>query len=339
MGSQHLFALHALAGIALLLALCTCAAGAAAVVELTPDNVDQYIPHSNKSVLAYFYASWCGHCTSFAPEFAAAAETFMSQSDDVIFAKGDADTHKALGKFVVSGYPTIMLYIAGSTDISDGRLFTGARNKDGVIAWLNSLLATAVNPSWKAVQRPKTVINAIFDDDVAGLQELIAAGASAHEMREGAPAIYWAAELGRKDMVKILADSGADYSWEPACLMGDLEHVERHLRRGVDVNYKEPTYGTTCLMLAAEKGYAELIALLAQHGVRLNDHNKNGNTALIKAAEFGQMSALRALVEAGASLLHRNNAGKTALDVASEENRTEAKECPPPRLPCVFASC
>lgn len=325
MRCKHPLMLSALAGFSLALLVSTCSA---AVVELTPDNVDQYIPHGNKSVFVYFYASWCGHCISFAPEFAAAAEAFSSQSHQVIFAKGDADTHKSLGKFGVSGFPTIKLYNAGEMDINIHRPFTGSRNKDGIVEFLNAVLGTTVDPK-QAVQKPqpKTVIGAIFEHDVAGLLELIKANnASVHEQREGAPAIYWAAELGHKDMVKILAESGADYSWDPACLIGDIEQVERHLQRGVDINYKEPTYGTTCLMLAAEKGYGDLITLLAKRGARLDDHNKNGNSALIKAAEFGQLGSLRALVEAGASITHRNNAGKTALDVAVEEQKMEAKE-------------
>jgi protein disulfide-isomerase-like protein len=322
-------ALRALVSVAVVLMFSTCSATAAEVVELTPDNIDQYIPHSNKSVFVYFYASWCGHCISFAPEFAAAAETFMSQSDQVIFAKGDADTHASFKfKFGVNGYPTIKLYNAGEMDLNLFRPFPGSRNKAGVIEWLNNVLGTSADPSQKATKKPpKTVITAIFDHDVAGLLELIKANkASVNEVRDGAPAIYWAAELGHKDIVDILAENGADYSWDPACLIGDLEQIERLLGKGIDVNYKEPTYGTTCLMLAAEKNFGQLVSLLVTRGAVVDATNKNGNTALIKAAEFGQMNALRALVEAGASMTLRNNAGKTARDVAAEEQKTEAKE-------------
>jgi protein disulfide-isomerase-like protein len=320
--------LRALISFAVVLMLSMCAASAAEIVELTPDNIDQYIPHNNKSVFVYFYASWCGHCINFAPEFAAAAESFTSQSDKVIFAKSDADTHASLkGKFGVNGYPTIKLYIAGEMDLNSHRSFYGSRNKAGVIEWLNSILGTSVDPSRKATMKSKTLIDAIFEHDVDGLLELIKANnASVNEVREGAPAIVWAAELGHKDIVTILAENGADYGWDPACLIGDIEQVERLLAKGIDVNYKEPYYGTTCLMLAAEKNYAELVTFLVKRGAAVDASNKNGNTALIKAAEFGQMKALRALVEAGASMTSRNIAGKTARDVAADEQKTEAKE-------------
>jgi protein disulfide-isomerase-like protein len=310
--------------LAAVVALSVLIGAGAEVIELTPDNVDQYFPHPDKSVFVYFYASWCGYCISFAPEFAAAAEAFKAQSDKVIFVKGDADTHKSFGgRFGVNGFPTIQLYVAGENGTS-AKPFSGERNKDGVIDFLNSILATSVSGSAPTAPKEKTLISAVFDHDLPGVLQLIKAGADVHATREGVPAIFWAAELGHKDTLKILVENGAVYSWDPACLIGDLERIEELVGKGQDVDEKEKTYGTTCLMLAAEKNFPDLITYLVKRGAKLDIENASGNTALIKAAEFGKMDALRALVEAGASLSHRNKAGKTAHQIAVEEGQTEA---------------
>lgn len=299
----------------------------AEVIELTPENIKQYIPHPDKNVFVYFYATWCGYCTSFSPEFSAAEEVFAAQSDNkVIFAKGNADIHKSFSAFGVNGYPTVNLYLAGK-DINLRQTFAGERNKQGVINFLSSSLGIEVSPEAASIpKKPKTIIDALFAHDVPALLELIESGASVKEMKDGASAVVWAAELGHMDMVKILVKNGADYSWDSACLIGDLERVEELIKNGESVNQKEPQYGTTCLMLAAEKNYPDLITLLTKHAADLDAENVNGNTALMKAAEFGMMNACQALVKGGASLSLRNKAGKTAHDVAVAEGKTEIAE-------------
>jgi thiol:disulfide interchange protein len=47
----------------------------ASVVTLTPDNFDQVV-NGDKNVLVKFYAPWCGHCKTLAPEYDLAAEAF-----------------------------------------------------------------------------------------------------------------------------------------------------------------------------------------------------------------------------------------------------------------------
>jgi protein disulfide-isomerase A6 len=77
------------------------------VVDLTPSNFDSIALDENKEVLVEFFAPWCGHCKSLAPEYEKLANIYASDAD-IVIAKVDADKHKDLGsRFGVSGFPTL----------------------------------------------------------------------------------------------------------------------------------------------------------------------------------------------------------------------------------------
>ena len=83
------------------------------VVNLTPDNFDEIVDGS-RHVLVKFFAPWCGHCKTMAPQYEIAAESLKGKKD-VIIAEVDADKYKELGsRFGVSGFPTLKFFKKGS---------------------------------------------------------------------------------------------------------------------------------------------------------------------------------------------------------------------------------
>jgi len=124
----------------------------AAVIDLDPSNFDDYVG-KDKPALVEFFAPWCGHCKSLAPEYEALGETF-GKVDSVVIAKVDADKHRELGgKFGVSGFPTIKWFPAGSTN---GEAYTGGRTADDMTEFINEKAGTNVR-----VKKPATAVTVL----------------------------------------------------------------------------------------------------------------------------------------------------------------------------------
>jgi len=121
----------------------------AQVVDLTPDDFDSVVDGS-KHVFVEFYAPWCGHCKSFAPDYEKVGETFKSV-DDVVIAKVDADEHRNLGeRFGVSGFPTLKFFPKGSTDPED---YEQGRTAEEVVTYINEKAGT----EQKVLEPPSSV--------------------------------------------------------------------------------------------------------------------------------------------------------------------------------------
>ncbi|CAK9858670.1 unnamed protein product [Sphagnum jensenii] len=108
------------------------------VVILGAENFTNFV-NTNPYVLVEFYAPWCGHCQSLAPEWASAAS--ILKGDSVPLAKVDATVHAELAKeFGVQGYPTILFFIDGLP-----KRYTGERVSDGIVMWVKKKTGPAID--------------------------------------------------------------------------------------------------------------------------------------------------------------------------------------------------
>jgi len=78
-----------------------------------------------------FYAPWCGHCKSLAPEYDTASITLQGQAS---LAKVDCTAHRDLcSKYEVQGFPTVKLFRNNGSDPQD---YDQARKADAIVKFM-----------------------------------------------------------------------------------------------------------------------------------------------------------------------------------------------------------
>ena len=107
-----------------------------------------------------------------------------------------------------------------------------------------------------------------------------------------------------------------------AAAFGNIKALRGHLAKGVDINAKDSTFGSTALSSAALFGHTEIVALLLEAGAEVNARNRDGSTPLHSAAFLGQYEAAELLLENGADINIRNGDGGTPLDATEVDWET-----------------
>ncbi|KAH9617278.1 hypothetical protein KSS87_004503 [Heliosperma pusillum] len=109
------------------------------VVVLKERNFTDVV-ENNKYVMVEFYAPWCGHCQSLAPEYAAAATQLKDEGVDVVLAKIDAtDENEVAHQFDVQGFPTVLFFVDGHHTT-----YSGQRTKEGIVTWIKKKTGPSV---------------------------------------------------------------------------------------------------------------------------------------------------------------------------------------------------
>ncbi|KAL0681604.1 hypothetical protein Bca4012_048451 [Brassica carinata] len=107
------------------------------VVVIKERNFTDVI-ENNEYVMVEFYAPWCGHCQSLAPEYAAAATEL--KGDGVVLAKIDATVENELAhQYSVQGFPTILFFVDG-----EHKPYTGGRTKETIVTWVKKKIGPSV---------------------------------------------------------------------------------------------------------------------------------------------------------------------------------------------------
>ncbi|KAG5490871.1 hypothetical protein JKF63_00993 [Porcisia hertigi] len=119
----------------LCLAVALCAllfCGVSAEVQVaTKDDFDKVV--SGDLTLMKFYAPWCGHCKTLAPEFEKAAEMLTGVAT---LAEVDCTKEEELArKYEIKGFPTLFIFRNGKK-IMD---YSGPRTADGITSFMKAL--------------------------------------------------------------------------------------------------------------------------------------------------------------------------------------------------------
>ena len=105
-----------------------------------------------------------------------------------------------------------------------------------------------------------------------------------------------------------------------ACYVGDVQVIQSLIEDKLAGFNEEVSTG---LVIAAEKGFTDVIRVLLSANVNVNYRNKQGSTALIAASTRGNSSAVALLIGANADPKAANDLGHTPLIGASLRGHTE----------------
>jgi protein disulfide-isomerase A1 len=104
---------------------------------LVGKNFESVVMDPTKHVMVEFYAPWCGHCKSLAPEYMEVGFYFKRKNPNVVIAKIDATANEVKGHNI-EGYPTLIWFPA---DNKKGVKFEGERSEEGIIQFIEEQLA------------------------------------------------------------------------------------------------------------------------------------------------------------------------------------------------------
>jgi len=144
-----------------------------------------------------------------------------------------------------------------------------------------------------------------------------------------------AAEIGRKDAIKVLIERGADVDARDsdgdtalmkAAVTGRDEIVVLLLANGADINARDPYGWTPLTILAGTDPKAKTVNLLLDHKADINATDNQGLTPLMVASWVGNDEVIALLLARGTNVNARDNEGNTALIMASRDDAKGTKK-------------
>lgn len=187
------------------------------VLVVTTDNWDEAVP-ADGNVLVEFYAPWCGHCQSLAPEYAKAAKKLKESNSEIRLAKVDATIETKLAeKYEVQGFPTLKFFKKGNV-----MEYGGGRTESEIVSWLEKKtgppatdLKTADEVAAFTAGRDVAVIGFFADKESDLAKAFVAAADAVDDISFGIAAPANSGDLAVTEdkivLVKTFDDLRADY--------------------------------------------------------------------------------------------------------------------------------
>ena len=109
------------------------------VKHLIESDFEDYREASEKPLLAFFYAPWCGHCKSTKPEYVALSEQLKEDDVGAQLVALDCTTSASVcHKYEARSYPTMKWFPAGKG--SKPQPYEGGRTKKAMLTFIQKQL-------------------------------------------------------------------------------------------------------------------------------------------------------------------------------------------------------
>jgi ankyrin repeat protein len=181
-----------------------------------------------------------------------------------------------------------------------------------------------VNAKNSREETPLDIVAGKWSQDLEGIYkwiaELLQLQLDIERIKATRPKI---AALLRKHSERVASAPSIDI-WTAAA-QGNLEAIKQHVAAGTDLNAKEPSRGSTPLIVATVFGQTEAARLLIEKGANVNVKNNDETTALLTAAFFCHTETVNLLLKKGAKVNAINNNGQTPLDTVAGEWNEEVE--------------
>jgi len=157
------------------------------VLVLTAANFAKALEDS-EHILVEFYAPWCGHCKSLAPEYVKAAASLADKGSEIKLGKVDATEEGTLAEeYGVRGYPTLKFFRNGKPIE-----YNGGRTADDIVNWLlkktgppAKAIASVEEAKAFAAEKPVVIIGYFKDQASDDAKQFIAAASATDDFPFG----------------------------------------------------------------------------------------------------------------------------------------------------------
>lgn len=120
------------------------------VIDASPEELAEIL-NQNSLTPVLFYASYCGHCVQFSPEYEKLADKLKERQSSVPVVAVDAVKYKDFSrKQNVQGYPTVRFY----TDNENFQEYKGERKANSIIDQIESFFEENTNGNTSAEDEP-----------------------------------------------------------------------------------------------------------------------------------------------------------------------------------------
>lgn len=179
----------------------------------------------------------------------------------------------------------------------------------------------------------RILFTGITDDNLSLIEKVLQYGASIHSPIIKDDALLLAIVKGNKDTIDLLLKYGADinHKYEEgltpiffSMTQNDLSLIKHLVERGADITALDKDNNNVLSYYVRIKKYNDsvypIIKYAVEHGVNINQQNKNGLTPFISAIINNDLPLVKYLVSLGADINMKNNKGLTPLQYAIAEN-------------------